>query len=349
MRSFCIWIAAGCLLSTPVLARDTLYTYDALGRLVRVQRTGIDATGYAYDAADSRVNKVVAVPGAPVATNDLLTVPAGTSSVLNPLANDLDADGNTLTLTAATSGAHGSATVLSATQITYVAQAGYAGADTFTYTISDGTSTASATVYVTITSTGSNHPPVATGDTLSVASGGSLTFNPLTNDSDPEVDPLTVASITQPGIGSASFTASGITYNAPGTAGATSFTYRISDGTLLSAAATVAVTITAGNQAPTANDDYESWTTPSFPTSRAVYALVNDVEPDTGQTLSISSVSTPTNGAVASNMGSYINVTNISALGTTFTYVVSDGHGGVDTALVTLAPERDSCPEGQIC
>jgi len=68
------------------------------------------------------------------------------------LGNDSDADGDPLTLTALGSASNGTVTDNSDGTITYTPNAGYEGADSFTYTISDGQDTDTATVNLTVTS-----------------------------------------------------------------------------------------------------------------------------------------------------------------------------------------------------
>jgi Big-like domain-containing protein len=88
---------------------------------------------------------------APDAVADSATVTAGASVAISVLANDGDADGNTLSVTATTAPAHGSVQVGASGVITYSPASGYTGSDSFTYTISDGrggTDTASVTVNV---------------------------------------------------------------------------------------------------------------------------------------------------------------------------------------------------------
>ena len=68
------------------------------------------------------------------------------------LANDTDVDGDTLTVTGSTNGAHGTVTCTTAGVCTYTPAANYNGPDCFTYTVSDGHGgTATGTVSVTVT------------------------------------------------------------------------------------------------------------------------------------------------------------------------------------------------------
>ena len=100
----------------------------------------------------------------PVAKNDNATTPAGTPVTIPVLANDLDADGNTLTVSAFTQPASGTLVLNATGTFTYTPRATFTGVDTFTYTISDGaTLSNSATVTVQVNGT-SNTPPVASND-----------------------------------------------------------------------------------------------------------------------------------------------------------------------------------------
>ena len=67
------------------------------------------------------------------------------------LANDTDADGDTLTVTIDTPPAHGVAVLNPNGSFTYTPDADYFGPDSFTYTVSDGNGgTAIGTVTITV-------------------------------------------------------------------------------------------------------------------------------------------------------------------------------------------------------
>ena len=75
-------------------------------------------------------------------------------------------------------------------------------------------------------------PPTANADTRAVPTNSNVTINVLSNDSDPDGDQLTVASITQPNVGSTSLNADGsVFYQAdPGfTGGTITFSYTVVD------------------------------------------------------------------------------------------------------------------------
>src|SRR5262249_27548648 len=105
-----------------------------------------------------------------------------------------------------------------------------------------------------------NQPPVAINDSATTDEDIPVTIAVLSNDSDPDGDPLAIRSVTQPAHGPAVRTPDGtITYtpnlNFNGT---DSFTYKIRDGKGGSAIGVVAVTIQPINDAPTAVDDSAS-------------------------------------------------------------------------------------------
>ena len=71
---------------------------------------------------------------------------------INVLANDTDANGDSLTITAKTNGTHGTVAIdVSGLFVTYTPAADWSGTDSFTYTVADGnTGTDTATVNVTV-------------------------------------------------------------------------------------------------------------------------------------------------------------------------------------------------------
>ena len=98
---------------------------------------------------------VLPTPDAPVARGDTATIlTSGRSLTLATatlLANDTDADGDALTVTAVGGARHGSV-ALKDGAVTFTAEAGFTGQASFTYTVSDGTGrTDTATVAVTVT------------------------------------------------------------------------------------------------------------------------------------------------------------------------------------------------------
>ena len=119
---------------------------------------GADTISYAVtdgsltDAATVAVT-VTNVNDAPIAANDAYSTARGTRLTVSGkgvLANDTDADGNALTTTLVSSTKNGSLTANSNGTFTYRPRFGFVGTDSFTYRVSDGTTT-SGTATVTIT------------------------------------------------------------------------------------------------------------------------------------------------------------------------------------------------------
>jgi large repetitive protein len=120
--------------------------------------------GLTSDAATVSIT-VTSVNDDPVANPDAGTVRAGEAAVIAVLANDSDVDGDALAVTAVSDPARGTATINPDGTVTYVADAGPPGTDTFTYTMTDGqggTATATVTVEVAL----ANQPPVAIDQTV---------------------------------------------------------------------------------------------------------------------------------------------------------------------------------------
>ena len=265
----------------------------------------------------------------PDAVNDSASTPSGAAKQVSVLVNDTDPEGDSLTVTGKTNGAHGTASCTSTT-CTYTPTGSYRGGDSFTYTISDGNTGAdTATVTMTVT----NRGPDAVDDAVgSVSASGSKTIQVLGNDTDPENDTLSVTDSTDGAKGSVDCSASDCTYTPNGTTGSDSFTYTVSDGNGGTDIATVNLNIVS-NQDPLANDD--TATTPSG-TAKSVSVLANDSDPD-GDSLSITAKTNGTNGTVTCTSTTCTYTPAGSYRGSdSFTYTVSDGHGGTDTASVAV-------------
>lgn len=127
--------------------------------------TGTDTFNYTTTGGSGTTNRatvtitVTPVEDAPIAQGDGATLDEDTVVTIDVLANDLDADGDTLTITAVTQPANGTAAIIdNGRNITYTPAPDWYGSETFTYTISDGTSSANGTVSITVTPV--NDPPV---------------------------------------------------------------------------------------------------------------------------------------------------------------------------------------------
>jgi hypothetical protein len=99
----------------------------------------------------ARFDSTVPTNRPPIARSDTAFTHSGTTVTIAVLANDADFDRNALQVTSATAGARGTTTIIAGKTIAYKPNAGFAGTDMFTYTISDGHGgTAIAKVIVTV-------------------------------------------------------------------------------------------------------------------------------------------------------------------------------------------------------
>jgi len=108
----------------------------------------------------------------PVAVDDVATTEQDTAVVVAVLTNDTDADGDTLAVTSVTAPTLGTAAINADRTITYTPAGGYSGADSFSYTVTDGNgATSTAAVTVTIEPAGPS-APVVVNHLVSVTFGG---------------------------------------------------------------------------------------------------------------------------------------------------------------------------------
>ncbi|HJQ31529.1 MAG TPA: tandem-95 repeat protein [Pyrinomonadaceae bacterium] len=275
---------------------------------------------------------VTDVNDAPVAVDDSATTNEDTPVSVSVLGNDSDVDGDTLSVSAVTQGAHGSVTN-NGTSVSYAPAANYNGPDSFGYTVSDGHG-GTATANVSITVTAVNDDPTAADDTLTTDEDTPATKNVIANDSDIDGGPLSVASVTQGAHGSVTFGGSDVTYTPVANYnGGDSFTYTVSDGNGGAATATVNVTVTAVNDNPVANNDTAQT---DEDTAVTVDVVANDGDVD-GDTLTLQLVGNATNGTVVIDNGKAVFTPASNYNGpASFTYVVSDGNGGTAQGSVSV-------------
>ena len=111
--------------------------------------SGISTVIYTITDADGLTATAdVQITVNPTAANDAIVVEHNTATVITPLAND---NGTALAITGTTQPSHGTIVVNADGTITYTPSTGYAGGDSFTYTVTDAdglTSTATVTIMV---------------------------------------------------------------------------------------------------------------------------------------------------------------------------------------------------------
>jgi VCBS repeat-containing protein len=296
------------------------------------------ADNFTYTVSDGTLESIgtvnVAVAGidsAPVARADSALGSEDTPIVTGTvLANDSDAE---TILTPASivefrQGANGTVVYNNDGTFTYTPHLNYNGADSFTYTISDGALTSTATVNVTMNAV--NDAPIAANDEASGDEDTAITTaNVLDNDSDVDdtLTPASISAFTHGAHGTAVHNGDGtFTYTPnPNYSGSDSFTYTISDGALTSTA-TVDVTVDAMNDAPVAANDSASGSEDTAIVTGNV--LANDSDAETVLTpASIVGLGHGAHGSVAYNGGGTFTYTpSLNYHGSdSFTYTISDG------------------------
>ncbi len=133
-------------------------TGDTLKYTVTITNNGsTDATGVMFN--DTLDPNTTLVPGSitttPIAVNDTYAASGNIQISINAangvLANDSDPDGNTLTASAGATSANGGNVTMNADgSFTYNPPPGFEGTDTFTYSITDGTTPDTATVTINV-------------------------------------------------------------------------------------------------------------------------------------------------------------------------------------------------------
>lgn len=189
---------------------------------------------------------------------------------------------------------------------------------------------------ISVTVTNVNEAPGAANDNASGNEDSVIAGNVLANDSDPENDALTASLVAGPANGSLVLNPDGSFSYTPSANwnGSDSFTYRANDGALDSTVATVTLTVSPVNDAPTAAN------TTINVTEDAAYAgtlpAASDVE---GDTVNYALGSAAADGtAVVNSNGSFSYTPNADFSGSdSFTYTVDDGNGGANSYLVSVS------------
>lgn len=255
-----------------------------------------------------------------------------------------DTDGSQLQFRITQDGTLGSATITDAAKgvFTYVPNPGVSGTDTFIFKVNDGTFDSNPAV-VSIVVQKKNTAPTAADKTLTVLEDGTASDTMTATDADN--DPLSYSLVSLPAHGAVSVVNAGMgafTYTpAPNYHGADSFTFKVNDGSLDSALATVAITIAPGNDAPVAAPV-------SLPATEDLAASGQLLGSDSdGNALTYTIVSNGNKGKAIitdANSGAFTYTPLVNKNGQdSFVYRVSDGALSAEaTVSVLIAPVNDA-------
>ena len=286
----------------------------------------------------------------PVAVDGAATTPEDTSVTVTLSATD--PAGAPLTYAVVTPPAHGTLLDIVGNQLTYQPAANFNGADSFTFTASNGTSTSTpATVSVSVSPV--NDLPVAGSGSVSLledSPGVAVDLAGLVSDLETPVSGLSFVVVSGPAKGTLSGSGGSLIYTPSLNAnGMDSFTYLVTDrgdpdgcsvlvapcaSPASSGVATVTLQIAPVNDPPVAVADA---VTTAEDTSVSVPVLANDSDPD-GDSLSVTAVGDPAHGTVSLAVDGTVAYTPAPDYNgpDSFTYTVSDGNGGSASASVAV-------------
>lgn len=296
---------------------------------------------FTYTANDGTVNSnaatvtitITAVNDAPSAQAVAVTTVEGQGVAFNLVGTD--PDGDTLSYTVTTQPSNGTV-IQTGASASYLPNANYFGTDTFEYTVSDGTLT-SAAATVTVTITGTNDAPVAQDGAATTAEDAPAEITLGATDADN--DALTFA-VGTPSNGTVTVSGATATYTpAANFNGTDSFTFTASDGVETSNTATITLTVTPVNDAPTAD---AKTLTVAEDASGTVTLTGADVD---GDNLTFAIATQATNGTATVDGSTATYTPNADFVGQdTFTYTANDGTADSQpaTVTVTITPVNDA-------
>ena len=198
---------------------------------------------------------VLAATSAPVARDQTLRTMEDEALSIDPGALGIGTQGEDVVGVVTSSPAHGTLTIGADGRWTYLPSFDFNGADFLRYhLIVGGVMSNEATLTLQVSAV--NDAPTLAEQSVTVLEDGQSIIDPFTTARDVDGDVLTAEIVIAPRHGSLLVAADGklIYRPAENYYGADSFTYRVNDGRLLSAVASVALTVESVNDAPTARD-----------------------------------------------------------------------------------------------
>ncbi|MEL6565145.1 MAG: Ig-like domain-containing protein, partial [Pseudomonadota bacterium] len=279
---------------------------------------------------------------APTAVDDDITVDEDDSVTFDPTANDIDPDGDELSVDSFTQPDNGTVTQNPDGTLTYTPDPDYNGPDSFDVTVIDPSGeTSTSTVNVTVDPV--NDAPDAVNDLVETDEETTVTIDVLGNDTDVDGDDLEITAASVPSEqGTVDIVNNELVFTpADDFFGDAVISYSISDGNGGTDVAEVTVTVNNVNDAPIAVDDI---TETDEDTPVTIDVLDNDEDVD-GDDLTITDASVPSDQGTVEIVNNELVFTPAPDFNgpATITYTVDDGNGGTDegTATVNVAPVND--------
>lgn len=281
--------------------------------------------GQAQDGATVSI-AVTPVNDAPVAQPASASTDEDASADIQLVATDVD--GDDLTYAIAAQPAHGVVT-LEGSVATYVPDDDYFGSDAFAFRVNDGTVN-SADAEVTIAIASVNDAPAMADGEATVAEDGSVEI--VLVGTDVEGDALTFSIVSPPEHGSAQMASPTVTYVPDADYNGTdAFTVRAHDGQAFSEAATIAVAVSAVNDAPVAGS--QSVTTDQ---DTAVDLTLTGTDVD-GDALTYAVADSPAHGTLSGTAPNLTYTPETGYVGSdAFTFTAHDGTTSSSPATVSI-------------
>ena len=272
------------------VAADNSFSIAVAGADLAVQTsfdatvTGSDTAGNAFSATTTSDHIVNLANNNPDAIDDSDTTNEDTGIDIDVLANDVDLDGDVLTVTGVTQGGNGNVSINADGTVNYTPNLNFEGPDSFTYTISDGKGgTDTATVNITVN--GINDIAIVSSDSQVLAeadsplsTSGTLTSTDIDNPDNTFTPSSTTGTIGDFSIdiaGNWTFTANSAFDNLNvGDSVNETFNVTSVDGT----PSTVQITINGTNDAATVSSDSQTLTETDAPVSTSGTLTSTDVD-----------------------------------------------------------------------
>ncbi len=271
----------------------------------------------------------------PLARDDSVVTPEDTPLEIEVLANDSDPDGQTIALASVGQPSNGSAQQLDSRRVRYDPAPDFFGADSFVYEVRDSAG-AAATGTVRVQVLPVNDFPEAVTDEVVTAVDTPISFSPLANDRDADLDPVAITSLSAPISGALFEQPDGQVLYVPHPLfeGMDVAGYRIRDLGGSEAEGQILLEVRRPDEAPVARDDART-ALPEADTPLDV--LANDFDPE-GEPLQVAVVQGPGNGVVTGQGGALSYRSNPGFVGTdTVRYSISDPAGSSAEATVRIA------------
>lgn len=308
------------------------FTYTPDDGAAGVDSFTVEASDGALVSAPGRISIDVAPVNDPPLVEDV-AFSTDEDQALDGLLTASDPEGDAVQFALGDGPTHGILSLDQDGSFTYAPDANFHGTDAFTFTASDG-NTESGVATATIEVLPVNDAPVADG--VELVTSEDLPLDGTLEGVDIDGDPLTFAIDDAPEHGTVDLDAStgDFTYTPDADFnGLDSFTYRVNDGSVDSAAATAAITIDPVNDAPTAAGA-SLGTDEDTPLSGALAG--SDVD---GDDLSYEIVTAPAHGSIEldDSTGSFKYTPGADLNGAdAFDYLARDGEAASEVATVTI-------------